>query len=321
MDEDTLTVTVLRGFLRFCAYADRLRVTVEQGAVLDCAPVPSGIPGGLSEGGLGSRGDLDVRGGAAIHGTLRSLAGDILVGRDAVVTGTVAAGSDVKADRRSQIGSSIQSGHRVELGRDVMVLGDVTAADSVKVDPRATVTGEIKAFADVAPIPDVTWVQFSFEPGSEKVTVQKDSSRTLNPGSYGDVAVKKDATLILVSGQYVFDKFQLDQGAQLEFDLSAGAVVIDVAQNLDFGNDVQMQVVSAAGDAQDILFRVAGTVVDLGEGGVFLGTFLAPDAQIQMRQEASLNGAVYGRMVRVQQHAHLTGMPARDLCASLLVNP
>ena len=82
---DTLSVTVLHGFLRFCAYGDdeHTGITVHQDAVAACALVPSGIPGEMRPSGLGSRGEVDVKDRAAIQDILLSLSDKIDVGKDA----------------------------------------------------------------------------------------------------------------------------------------------------------------------------------------------------------------------------------------------
>ncbi|MGD8966966.1 MAG: PKD domain-containing protein [Anaerolineae bacterium] len=323
---DSLNVTVVHGFLRFCAYADdgHRGVTVHQDAVAACALAPSGVPGEMRPGGVGSRGGVDVKDRGDIQGILLSLTGKIDVGKDTRVSGSLTAGHDVKVDQRSQIHDSITSGRRVEVMRDAWVSGHIAAADRVKVDPSATVMGTLDEFATVPPIPDITWLQFSFEPGTEKVTVEKDTSLTLDPGAYKDVKVKQGSTLVL-SGQdpyseYVFRKLEIEKDAILQLDLQNGPIVIDVAENLGFKDNVQVQIVSA-GHTRDILFRVAGKKVDLGKEGTYLGTYLAPKAKVKLGEDSLLFGALYGKKVDIGKRVGITGMPARDLFASLFVAP
>ena len=321
---DSLNVTVFHGFLRFCAYADDEHdgATVQQDAVLLCLEVPSGVPGEMRPSGVGSRGKVDVKEKVTIQGILSSLSDKIDVGKETSVYGTLTAGHDVKVDERAHIGDSITSGHKVEVKKESWVDGDITAAGDVKVDKKATVTGSINEFASVPPLPVITWVQFSFEPGTEKVTVEKDAILTLPPGSYKDVKVKERGTLILSGqnpfGQYVFKKLEMEKDAQLQFDLSGGPVVIDVAENLEFKDNVQ---IVSAGDARDILFRVAGDKVELGKEGTYLGTFLAPNAEVKLGDDAALYGALYGKKVDIGKRVTLGGLPARDLFAFLFVNP
>jgi cytoskeletal protein CcmA (bactofilin family) len=332
-----LTVTVVHGFLRFCAYADDEHpgVILHHDALAHCALVPLGAPGKMRPGGVGSRGEVDVKDRAAIQGILLSLADKIDVGKDTDVSGTLTAGHDVKVDQRSQIHSSITSGHRVEVKRDAWVDGDIAAADRVKVD-REQVTGGISEFASVPPIPEITWVAFSASPGTENVTVRRGDSTTLAPGVYRDLRVRIGTRLTLSPGQYVFRRFTVEKGAQLELDLSGGTIVVDVAKKLELQRDVQMAISltpegQPTGEPTDILFRVADGAhddanndeasVQLQRGGAYLGTFLAPSSNVMLGEDARLAGALYGRKVRVEQRAQITGMPARDLFASLFLTP
>jgi len=79
-------------------------------------------------------------------------------------------------------------------------------------------------------------------------------------------------------------------------------------------------IVSATGDAVGILFRVGGQNVHLHKGGVYLGTFLAPDANVVLHDDAALTGALYGKRVDVMQRARITGRPALELFIALFVN-
>jgi hypothetical protein len=318
---DSLNVTVVHGFLRFCAYADDDESKIGEETLADCPLVPSGVPGEQRASGVGSRGKVDVKEKVTIQGILSSLTDRIDIDKESSIFGALTAGYDVKVEQQSQIHDSITSGHKVEVKKDAWVGGDITAADEVKVESGATVTGDIYEFASVPPIPDITWVQFSVEPGSQKVTVRKNASRTLDPGAYKDVKVKEGATLTLLSGQYVFRKFQMEKDAVLQLNLQNGPIVVDVAKKLEFKDGAQMQVVSDPADAGDVLFRVARGHVELKKEGAYLGTFLARTGDVKLGEDATLTGALYGRKVEIKKETHIVGMPARDLFASLFVTP
>lgn len=321
---DTLDVTLVHGFLRFCAYADDHETKVEEEVLADCPHVPSGIPGEQRPSGVGSRGKVDVKQEVTIQGIVSSLNDKIDVGKECSISGAVTAGYDVKVEKKSRIHDSITSGHKVEVKKHALVEGDITAADEVKVDPTATV-GTINAFATVSPIPDITWVELSVAPGRKKVTVKENGSLALDPGDYKDVKVKRGATLKLSGqdpfSQYAFKKFEMEKDAILQLDLQNGPVVVDVAEKLEFKDGVQMQIISATGDASDILFRVAQDHVELKKGGVYLGTFLAREGDVRLHEDAELTGALYGQKVEVKKGVQITGMPARDLFALLFVTP
>ena len=85
-------------------------------------------------------------------------------------------------------------------------------------------------------------------------------------------------------------------------------------------DNVQIQIVTT-GDARDVLFRVAGDSLELGKQGSYLGTFLAPNGKVKLEDDATLVGALYGKGVTLGKRVGITGMPARDLFASLFVTP
>jgi hypothetical protein len=49
--------------------------------------------------------------------------------------------------------------------------------------------------------------------------------------------------------------------------------------------------------------------------GAYLGTFLAPEANVMLEQDATLAGALYGEQVHVKKSAVVTGEPALALIA------
>jgi hypothetical protein len=238
------------------------------------------------------------------------------------------AGQDVQVDKRSHVHDSITSGRRVDVKRDAWVGGDITAVDRVTVDSSATVTGTITEYTTIPLIPDSSWVELLLTPGTEDVTVPRNGDLTLAPGDYRDLHAKRGATLTLLSGQYVFRTFKADQDARIELDFSAGTIVVDVAGMLLLKQDVNMAIVGSSGAGPEgIMFRVAhqepsgaGAAVHLHKGGDYLGTFLAPYALVYLGDDTTLTGALYGQKVSVGQRAQVTGLPARDLFASLFVD-
>ena len=325
---DNFKVTVVHGFLRFCAYANDDEVKIEKVSQVNCLEVPSGVsddPGDMTLSGVGSRDKVDIKGNVTIQGILTSLTGKIDVDKESIIFGALTAGHDVKVGESAHIHDNITSGHKVEVKKDAFVDGHITAAGEVKINKKATVTSYTE-FTSVPPIPDITWVEFSVEPGSESVKVKKGDSLILSPGDYKDVKVEEKATLTLQNNpdsdvDYIFKKFEVKKNAFLQFDLSGGPIVIDVAEELKFEDGVQMQIISSTGDASDILFRVAKKNVELNKEGAYLGTFLAPEGDVKLDANSTLTGALYGEKVEIKKETHILGMPARDLFALLFVTP
>ena len=124
--------------------------------------------------------------------------------------------------------------------------------------------------------------------------------------------MKEDATLVLSAGHYIFEKIEAEKNATILFELAYGRqVVIDVADTVDLKEGVTM--IAESGSASDIIFRVAGSDVKLGKAGTFLGTFIAPEAHIDLHEGAELTGALHGRKVQIKKKAIVHGDPALDL--------
>ncbi len=301
---DTLIVKAAHGFLRFCGFAEDAHegVLVQEGARIVCS--------------LGSNGRLDVQKGAAITGDLVSVRGRIDLGERAAATGDLEAGGDVQLAKRSTVGGAVTSGAAVTLKQGARVDGDVMAAGQVRLETGATVGGTISEWTSVPPIPPVASVQLSLSAGGVDITVQH-GLRTLAPGSYGKLTVKQRATLVLVSGSYAFEQVTFEKEAVLALELSGGNLLVDVVRNLEMKEAARVTV--TGGSAATILFRVQGNHVGLGKSGSFLGTYLAPNALIEMGQGATLQGALVGQKVHLKKLASVTGQPALDLFVSLFL--
>ncbi len=93
-----------------------------------------------------------------------------------MVTGDVISGGDI----------TLKEGSTVE--------GNVIAAGEVDLKDGAIVTGEIHENADV---PTFEMVNVSVSSSGTNITVKKGETRALDPGSYGKLVLKEQATLIL----------------------------------------------------------------------------------------------------------------------------
>ncbi len=76
---------------------------------------------------------------------------------------------------------------------------------------------------------------------------------------------------------------------------------------------------SEGGSAAEVLFQIEGKHVSFGKEGVFLGTFLAPKADIHLKEDSVLTGALYGKKVHLHKRSRVIVQPASDLFTSLFV--
>jgi PKD repeat protein len=188
------------------------------------------------------------------------------------------------------------------LEQDVKLDKDSTFTDcaigaAAEIDIKANVTLiNSPTSSDLGPI---TWTPLDLTAGSQKIKLDKDSTESLTPGLYGKLEIKKDATLILSSGEYSFEEIKSDKGVTWVFDLADGPVIINVVGDIEF--DKETAFVVNAGDAGDILFRVAGEKVTIGKDSHILGTFFAPEAEVKLEGASTLTGALYGNNVDIKK--------------------
>lgn len=328
-------VTVLHGFMRYCSYAGgNPGVEIDSGANLDCGWNWGNSLARTSPSGIGSQYQILIEDGIVITGSLTSQSSQVMLGNashlvggehlsdfGSLSIGNVTAERQVAVGDQSLVDGNVTGRSYVRLLPGSLVGGDVIANGLVQMDATAIVSGTVTQGAQIPPIPPVTPITFSFTAGKTDITVQQNTTIILDPGNYQALVVNKGGIVKLRSGHYTFKSIRLNQDAQVEYNLSDGAVVIDVVKNVIAGENVKMMITSEMGNAADILFRVMGTVVDLKNGGVYLGTYLAPDASVSLGQAARLTGALYGARVFINSMVQLIGMPARDIFATLFVNP
>ncbi len=246
--------------------------------------------------------------------------GDVVSGdkvelkKKSTVDGNIDADDEVKVEEDADVGGSVTSGDKIELKKNASVGGDATAADEVKLDDGATVGGTITenaAVPPVPPLPEIPLPDLDFSAGGDDVEVDEDGSESLPAGSYGKVEVKKNGTLTLSSaGSYYLEELKTEEGASIVF---VGATIVNVTGKIEFKKGTQM----SGADAADILIQCDDNDVKLesdsgGDVSTYLGTFLAPDADIKLEKHASLTGALFGKKVTVEEEASVTGVIALD---------
>jgi hypothetical protein len=243
---------------------------------------------------------------------------------------------DIKED--SVVNGNIVSGGNVTLKENVIVHGDVTAAGTVTLKSGATVNGTWTQGATVDPIAGPTpnygvsititdkngnvtventdvegsqlGLTFNLTAGGPNVTVNAGETYTLLPGSYGTVEIKENATVNLSSGDYAFDELRIKEGTTINLDVSGGPVVVDAVTVLEFKENIKMYV--TGGSAADFVVRVENQA-QFKEDGQYLGTYFGFEsalAEMHVKENSTLTGALYGDVVEVKENSVVNGMPA-----------
>ena len=203
--------------------------------------------------------------------------------------------------------------------RDGVVSGDAVAAGTVQLLGGGVVNGAVVEGATVYQ-PLLPWAHTRFKAGTffGDVTVAANGTRDLDPGSYHDLVLGQAAVLNLSSGNYRFNSMLGNFESEIYFDLTEGPVIIYVAGDAIFETEVKM---FSNGSPREILFHVAGSQVKLGQTGTYLGTYVAPEAYIDLRDEATLTGALYGDTIDARPNSIINGLPAARLYTNLYVKP
>ena len=255
---------------------------------------------------------------------------------------SIGSNGDVMVKEYATIAGNIVSGGDVELKDGVRVVGNVTAAGTVTYSGETIIGGivlEGVALAPVlGPLPSYTVnititdaegkvttetvdvdgsalpLTFPLTAGGPDVTTEAGQTYTLAPGSYGRVEVKEKGVLTLTSGKYAFNQVIIKEDTNIYLDLTGGPIIFDVVDYLAFKENIIMLVTSGTGDASDFVVRIGDQAV-FKEGGQYLGTYFgfgATLAQMEVKENAILRGALYGDDVKVKENALVIGMPSLE---------
>lgn len=251
---------------------------------------------------------------------------------------SIGSNGDVVVKHDATIAGNIVSGGNVELKPGVTVVGDVTAAGTVDYIG-AIIGGTMVEGASLTPVAgpvpnfilDITITDaegnqttetvdvdgpslpltFTLTAGGPDVTIDASDPCSLAPGSYGIVEVKEYATLCLTTGEYAFNRVIIKEYTEIYLDLSGGPIIFDVVDDLEFKENIAMV---ASGDPSDFVVRIGDKAI-FKESGLYLGThfgFGATLAQMEVKEYATLRGALYGDDVKVKEWATVVGMPSLE---------
>jgi len=191
------------------------------------------------------------------------------------------------------------SGSRIT--RTLTITGAVTRQDGVQIGTET----------HVASIP-ATAVRFRVPvpAAAGDVALGPDTTRTLAAGAYGRLDVQSRAELTLHSGIYIFSSFNVEPQGRIVLVKNEGPIQIYVT-----GAPFQFkgELVNNAGPLGDLLVGYLGTA-DAYVQGPFLGTLLAPNAEIALHRptnDAAHQGAFFGLRVQVFSNATVLHVPFR----------
>jgi len=190
----------------------------------------------------------------------------------------------------------------IEIQDDNTINGDVSAGDRVELHDETVVNGTVTANANVA---TVSILSLSFSAGGNDVTVPQNGSMNLAPGSYGKVKVQKGGTLTLnhsgSSGDYFFEKLQVDKNATLSFDANNGPIAVNVVDKLSFGKGTEVVISSPSGSNSRLVTFNSKEGVTVGKGARILGTINAPRDKVKLGKNVSFKGAICAGKIEIDK--------------------
>ncbi len=149
-----------------------------------------------------------------------------------------------------------------------------------------------------APFPDLC-------AGAAPVTVTLDTTRTLTPGTYGDVNVfsagGRVGRLVLTGGDYFFCSLRTGRSAQVLF---KGPSTLRIRNLVSLGASAFLGPDPGAGSAPsagDIVLHVNGPAVHFSATSDVHARLLAPNAMLRVTHEATIEGSFMARAIRTER--------------------
>lgn len=292
------------GFLAFCIFGTTKVLIKEYANINDCS--------------VGSNGNIEIKENTTIDGDVVS-GGDILLKENAYVSGNVIAAGEITLKEGANYGGDYCAGESC-----FETIGGPAPLHSVIITVTNSDGTQSQYYYDIESqgLP----MTFDLEACADAPTITVESGQTepLDPGCYGDVQVKENATLNLRSlydggdpeanyNKYAFVKFTIKESSTINLDVSNGPIVFDAVNNLEFKENIVMNV-TGGGNAEDFVVRVANQAM-FKEDGQYVGTYFgfgADNAEMHVKENSTLTGALYGDIVEVKENTVVHGKPAKS---------
>lgn len=174
--------------------------------------------------------------------------------------------------------------------------GDVRLAGTLQHQDGTVITGTLAENTWVI-LPPVSGAAIVC--GTNDMTVNNDSAGSWSPGSYRDCMVRARGKLTLSSGTYNFRRMNIEPDAQLILNTASGPVIINVEEDLQFG-DRSKQLCSS------VLHRVAfytncHNTVRIGTDNLLtVGSITAPYATLQICSRTTVKGPLIANQIRTE---------------------
>jgi hypothetical protein len=205
----------------------------------------------------------------------------------------VVSGGKTELGALSHTGSVLSRGN-TWLRSNAVVTGNLVTGGTVDKQPSASVSGLTVQNSYVAP--HELDFRPTFPPSTGDVRLEPNTSRSITPGSFGEVNLKNGAVLTLRAGKYFFRSLLLEAGSKIVLaDPEAVTVYVDAALTH------RGTIVAAGGGDPQLFLGYFGQNSAFIESS-FAGTVLAPKAELVLGGSASttFRGVFFAQRVLVR---------------------
>jgi hypothetical protein len=225
------------------------------------------------------------------------------------------AGAEARLGKRVRVYGRVGSNDTVRIGRQNRIDG-LVASPTIDLGRRAQ-TGALFCVLVIGgndPCLEVTAPVVSpgslgvglVTPGNEDVDVPRRAHRApLGAGAYGKLTLGRGSELLLLGGDYLFDRVSLAHGATLR---CTAACRVAIRKTLRLASRATVDGVPTLAET-DIRFDVTGqgtrTGARLGKGATFAGILWAPATKIRLGRKTQVAGSVQGAEVRIGSRARI----------------
>lgn len=218
-------------------------------------------------------------------------------GRDVRVLGAVGSNDTLTIGRKNRIAGLVAS-PTIELGRGVEA-GPLFCV--------LVVGGERSCLPVTSPVvsPGSLGVGLVL-PGDEDVEVPRRASRApLAAGAYRNLEIGRGSDLLLVGGDYLFDRVTLGRKASLR---CATACRVAIRKTLRIGSRAAVEGLAGVSETQirlDVTGHRSRTGARLGKRATLAGILWAPTTKVRLGRRVKVAGSVQGAEIRIGSHARI----------------
>ena len=222
-------------------------------------------------------------------------AGNMRIGNQVSVTGTLAAGSRVEVGVETEAYQEIVSGGDVMLANRARV-GTVRLGGNLQVQAGA-VHGDVVNVSGLA-VPSMP--QIPFATGTSDIIVERMLNRNVSPGAYRNFIARERSKVHFAAGDYYFDSFWIDPYVELEFEQGTR---VWIANGFNIANFCR---VTHSGGKGDLFIYVgSNNYVSIGNNVQMKAALYAPRATVQIFDHTVFEGFAWSANFNVEPFSTL----------------